>query len=235
MNILDEPVIFFLNKLAADWGIVNSIMFLIVENTLIKGGAVIAVIWYLWFQKNDPNVHLKIISCFLACIVAIIVGRGLALSLPFRARPILNPEFDFSYTADKLPWVNTWSSFPSDHAVLFFSLATGIYFISKVWGLATFSYIAIVICFPRIYLGLHYPTDILTGALVGIFISWLISRLKTTKKLSKKIMKFANKYPGIFYVCFFLITYQIATLFEDSQAIIRFIVIYGQKVVNLIV
>lgn len=35
---------------------------------------------------------------------------------------------------------------------------------------------ALVISYSRVYLGVHYPTDVLTGMVVGLFIGWLVYR-----------------------------------------------------------
>lgn len=64
--------------------------------------------------------------------------------------------------------------FVSSHAANFFAIATATWLVlrkfypSLVWWLLT---TGLLICFSRIYLGVHYLTDILVGALVGVFIA----------------------------------------------------------------
>ena len=219
---MDNVIINILNTLAHKATFFTEIMFLIVHNDLVKGGMIIAILWYLWFDDNNKNSdnRVKIIITLYASIIAIIVGRGLALLLPYRARPILNPEFDFTYQISEFSWLNSWSSFPSDHAILFFSLATGIFLISKKWGLLSYVYVVLVICFPRVYLGFHFPTDILAGAVIGIFIMWGISFSNILGRFSKETIALSTKYSGIFYACFFILSYQIATLFNASRSLI---------------
>jgi len=203
-------------------------MFLIVDNSLLKGGVIIAILWFLWFNEKSKNSDSreKFVTTLYVSIIAIVVGRGLSILLPYRARPILNPEFDFTYQIGKLSRLNTWSSFPSDHAILFFSIATGIFLISKKWGMLSYAYVLFIICFPRIYLGFHYPTDIFAGAVIGIFIMWAMFDLKILRRLSKKTITLSIKFPGIFYAFFFILSYQIAALFDDSRSLICFITLH---------
>lgn len=217
---MDNFIINMLNTLAQNASILTKIMFIIVDNCLLKGGVIMAVLWHLWFKENSISSHNreKIILTLYSIIIAIILGRGLQNFLPYRARPILNSEFNFPY---QLYGLDTWSSFPSDHAIIFFGLATGIFRVSNKWGLFSYAYTLVIICLPRIYLGFHYPTDVLGGAFIGIFLIWLISVLKISIKLENKTKALSIKYPSIFYPCFFILSYQITTLFEDSRDLVK--------------
>jgi len=67
-----------------------------------------------------------------------------------------------------------YQSFPSGHATIFFALATAIYFFNKKWGIVTFI-VAILVGLSRIFVGVHWPIDVLAGAVIGI-ISGIIVR-----------------------------------------------------------
>lgn len=58
-------------------------------------------------------------------------------------------------------------SFPSGHTSASFAAATAIYAIDRRWGAAAYV-LAALIGFSRLYLGVHFPTDVLAGAVVGI-------------------------------------------------------------------
>ena len=59
-------------------------------------------------------------------------------------------------------------SFPSDHATAAFAVAFAVFaFLSRRWGLA-FLLAAVMIGLARVYTGLHYPGDILGGALAAL-------------------------------------------------------------------
>lgn len=61
-------------------------------------------------------------------------------------------------------------SFPSGHTAAAFASATAIYSMNKKWGTSTFV-LAAFMGFSRLYLGVHYPSDVLAGAFLGWFIA----------------------------------------------------------------
>jgi membrane-associated phospholipid phosphatase len=70
-------------------------------------------------------------------------------------------------------------SFVSSHASNHFAMAT---FIQRTLGRndrrwSLFYFWAMLICWAQVYVGVHYPTDVLGGALLGLLIGWLGARL----------------------------------------------------------
>ncbi len=59
------------------------------------------------------------------------------------------------------------NSFPSGHATFYFALATVVLLWNRRWGMWYFI-LTIVIGFARIFVGAHWPLDILGGAAIGI-------------------------------------------------------------------
>src|SRR5450631_1803477 len=195
-------------------------MAFIVDNDFIKGGVIISFFWFFWFHKSNQTIYNRrcIIIGIVSSFAAIIVSRILAVTLPFRRRPVYNNELHFvkPFKWGEYGLVN-WSSFPSDHATMFFALATGIFLISKKAGIFAYLYVLIIICFPRIYLGYHYPTDILVGAVIGIVITYIISINRISNPVIKKVSHFSLIYPGFFYALVFLISFQICTMFSEIR------------------
>lgn len=70
---------------------------------------------------------------------------------------------------------NFTSAFPSGHASLYFALATAIFLLNRRWGY-WFLAGAVLIALGRVYVGVHWPADVLVGAGVGVASAWLTKR-----------------------------------------------------------
>ena len=224
MNNFDSTIIDCLNRFAKESKAFDYFIAHIVENELVKGVVVVTVLWFFWFHKSDRlNFNRgRIIIGLTAAIFAVALSRTLTLLLPFRARPFVDPNLHFVRPYYMQPeGLQKWSSFPSDNAILFFSLATCMFLISKRVGLLAYLYAFFVICFPRIYFGYHYPTDILGGALIGTAITLILSINKISNPIINRGLNFSEKYPGIFYAIFFLLSYQITNGFANSFDLIH--------------
>lgn len=72
-------------------------------------------------------------------------------------------------------------SFPSGHATTSFGLAYMLSAFYPFWPVQTASYLAaLLIAFSRVYVGEHYPSDVLSGALLGVFAAKLLLPLVGT-------------------------------------------------------
>lgn len=59
-------------------------------------------------------------------------------------------------------------SFPSGHTTISFTLATALFLLFRKWYIAVVAYLwALSVLYSRIGLGVHYPSDVIAGALLG--------------------------------------------------------------------
>ena len=86
-------------------------------------------------------------------------------------------------------------------------------------GWIAFADTVFVVCLPRIYLGIHYPTDILAGAVIGVVIGFLANQSAVKSSLAKKVFMWKQKSPGSFYAFSFLFMYQITVSFYDARCV----------------
>lgn len=66
-------------------------------------------------------------------------------------------------------------SFPSGHSLASFEGAVSILLYHKKWGIAAVVLAALIAC-SRLYLFVHFPTDVLAGSLLGILIAVIVHR-----------------------------------------------------------
>lgn len=113
-----------------------------------------------------------VISSFLAAIISRFIITDLIRYFFPRMRPFVEHQVNLliNHSASE-------PSFPSGHAAFYFALAIVVYFYNKRigWG---FILGAFLISLSRVFVGIHWPFDILVGAIVGIFSGWLVLAIK---------------------------------------------------------
>ena len=85
---------------------------------------------------------------------------------------------------------SAWS-FPSGHATFFFALSTAVYLYNKKWGIWFFG-ATILITVSRVIAGVHYPSDILGGALIGVVVAYCLWRTSLLDKEGDILMTYGN-------------------------------------------
>ncbi len=132
------------------------------------------------FIKKDKKLQRQGWETVGGLAINTIVTQGLKYSInrerPYDKYPLLiNP---YAIETDK--------SFPSGHTSTAFSVATSLSIQYKKWYVVLPAYAwASSVGYSRLYLGEHYPTDVLAGAAIGAGSAWL-SHYLNKKYFSKK-------------------------------------------------
>lgn len=134
---------------------------------------ILSVAFFYPLQHRNARRRM-ILAAITAAAIARLIIKPIIVAFVYRLRP---PEV----LSELQPLVSLWdnpenlASFPSGHAITFFALATAIYCFDRRWGYFFFAS-ALFIGLARIFVGVHWPTDVVGGALMGILIGWGISR-----------------------------------------------------------
>ena len=220
MNGFDTAVLGFFNQVAQRSWAVDSLIMMISDSDALKGYLSLPLIWWAWFRAPHREDHRQtVLLTILAAFAAMAIARVLQLVLPYRARPVHTAGLDFTlpYTMPA-DFLAGWSSFPSDHASLFFALAAGLWLVSPLVGAFAFLHAAVLVSLPRIYVGLHFPTDILSGACLGVTAMAVIWKWRAVfVKLLEPGLAWSKTSPHLFYPAFFILTSELAHLFKDSR------------------
>ncbi len=227
LNPFDAGIIAFLNGFAHRSWTLDRVVDLVSDNYLLKGAVPASLIWWGWFRKGERASRNRelLLSGLIAGFLAFVVARGFAEILPFRERPMHNAALHFQLPYGEIATTLIgWSSFPSDHAAVFFALAMAICFVSRPAGIFALCHAFFIICLPRIYMGFHYPTDILVGALIGIGAACLLQRVTLHANVTRPAMDWIEKHPEISYALLFLVTFQIAASFDSIRKLGHFVV-----------
>lgn len=140
----------------------------------------------LWLTQSAENKKAAVFTTF-AVSIALLLGY-ITKNLYYHPRP-----FAIGLGIDLVPDDLT-SSFPSNHTTGMFALSFAILFIKR-YKLAVISFfLAFIVAFSRIFIGVHFPFDILGGIIFG-FVGASIAILlkKQLDVISSKAIGFEKK------------------------------------------
>ena len=162
---MDRTIFFFINHGLSN-PFFNSIMPVISE--ISDGPILFAVSLVLMFSRKRK---LKLLGLIMLAglTVSFYVVSGLK-ALVARPRPSLVLTDVFLLAKEKS------MSFPSNHAATSFMAATALTAYFKRYAAVFYSFAAAV-AVSRVYMGVHYPSDVLAGAVIGIAIGYLLTKV----------------------------------------------------------
>ena len=129
----------------------------------------------LWFVGRDAPQRMRYQIGMFTALTAMALSSLVVFicnALFFRPRP-----FDGLDGVSLLFYQPTDSSFPSNSASVAFAIAAGVWCVNRRIGYALFA-AAILYGFSRVYVGVHYPADILGGVVIALVVTALTLRLR---------------------------------------------------------
>lgn len=113
-------------------------------------------------------------------LLTVLVGNVLLKNLIQRDRPCwLYPEVPLLISCPKD------FSFPSAHSMSSFAGATALWFTNRRYGIVAYI-VAAAIAFSRLYLFVHWPTDVLVGSALGILVGMVVFYIAESREGKEK-------------------------------------------------
>jgi undecaprenyl-diphosphatase len=224
---LDRVILLAINGYARQSHLLDAIVVALSNSAFLQGGVFFIFLWGLWFApaEDSRRERTDVLRIVAAMCVVILLARVLQVALPGRPRPIHDPRLTlvlpYGATAGVL---EHWSSFPSDHAVVFFALATAIWRRARLLGFVAYLWAFFIACLPRIYMGYHYPSDVLAGAVIGVAVMAAAEALPLPAwgaRLAEHAFRWERRRPALFYCAAVAVTFEFMSLFNDVRQLGR--------------
>lgn len=177
MTSFDNVSAFFFSGLIHRWPLLDGV------GVFFASYAIYLLAGIVFLMLVRANISAKNIAAqlvfFCAVILVPIMVNAMLGVLAFRERPFVALDFEplIAVAAQS-------KSFPSDHTAVAFALAT-LGALSRQRFAVVLFFVAFLVGFWRVYAGVHYPSDILAGALVGSVSAYVMRRFYGTDRRTR--------------------------------------------------
>jgi undecaprenyl-diphosphatase len=202
----------FFDKLAAQ----------MVTNLLFRSIPCVVLLVGYWGATEGSRERLlsirrRVLGGFGAAGAALLIAR-VTQNLWENHRPINDPALSGLFQASFQGLLgDDLHAFPSDHAALLVPLVWTLGCLQPWLGAATGAHLACMLC-ARAYVGLHYPTDILVGAMIGASTVYMERLWPKAADQGLVLIEGARaRWPVPTAACLFLIAYCYASMFESIR------------------
>jgi undecaprenyl-diphosphatase len=170
---------------------IEDVLSFIAQDAQYIFAALLAVLFLLPARWGSPNLRRGVFAAAVAAGIALLVAHGITMlwdrPRPFVAHP-QSTHLLISHATDP--------SFPSDHATGAFAIAVSLLLRSRMVGWIALAF-AVVLAFARVAVGVHYPTDVLGGALIGTAAALLVWQPPFRSRLDRLADAFGSQYERI--------------------------------------
>ncbi|BCU56276.1 undecaprenyl-diphosphate phosphatase [Enterobacter kobei] len=135
---------------------------ILIARDLINIVPLLAVVLWLWGPRDQLCAQRQlVIKMGMAIVVSLTVSWVMGHVFPHDRPFVDGVGYNFLHHAPD-------DSYPSDHGTVAFTFALAFLFWHRLWSGTVLMGVALLIAWSRVYLGVHWPLDMLGGLLVGI-------------------------------------------------------------------
>jgi undecaprenyl-diphosphatase len=149
-----------INEFARDTSWLHGVMEFFAKDGIVLMAVALVVAWWLGRAARSPRKVAASVWGALGALVALAVAQPISSAVDERRPFVAIPK------ALLLIHHSTDPGFPSDHATAAGAVACAVFFVSWQLGAIT-TVFALIIAFSRVYVGVHYPQDVLAGLGLG--------------------------------------------------------------------
>ncbi|NIO22786.1 MAG: phosphatase PAP2 family protein [Candidatus Aenigmarchaeota archaeon] len=135
----------------------------------------VLVLAYLFIRRRIPQETRRFVRHgILIFIISLWVTAGIAFSLKYSI-PIERPCVPCAEGITECnPYCMEDNSFPSGHTAVIFCVVTSVLLVFRKKKLIVLFAVSFLVALSRYFLRVHYPVDILTGAVIGTFVPIIV-------------------------------------------------------------
>jgi membrane-associated phospholipid phosphatase len=146
-------------------------------NRLVSGFVFAAAVYYFWSLRDQRREwrRARILEAIVACVAAVIFTLALRPSVG-ALPPSQTPEFQGLFP----PYLWTsgeGNSFPSHSTLVYFVMSAGLWPLSRRISAILCGWVLLGVSLPRVYIGGHYPTDVLASVAIALAFLWMAWRI----------------------------------------------------------
>jgi undecaprenyl-diphosphatase len=174
-----------INNLAGHHPFWDKLMVFVSKDALIIYALILLIMWFFGKQNFKYTVVYAVITAVIGLLINVVIGH-----IYYEPRPFVTHKGVHLILAHAKD-----ASFPSDHATGAFSLALAVLLRNRKTGIFMLL-LAILTGYSRVYVGNHYPFDVLGSIVVSLVVSIVVYQLRgLLQPIPRAIVGIYNRIP----------------------------------------
>jgi undecaprenyl-diphosphatase len=179
---MNENLFRLINDLGKQYTFFNPIFVFIAEYMVIFLALAVITFWFTRVNQKRIMIICGSITFVIAEIIGKVAGKIHSNNQPFAELSNVNQLIEKAVD----------NSFPSDHTILFFSFCMTFWLFRGGKGFF-WILLALLVGISRIWVGIHYPADIMVGVIISTISAFLVFRIVPKLRMTQKLLGMYEK------------------------------------------